>query len=489
MINKDVSILIVDDMAPMRSILSSNLRTLGFENLKAVASADDAISILKTKPIHLVLTDWNMPVMNGLELLQWIRQKSTSNRFTPVIMVTAEVKREQVAEAISCGVTNFILKPFSLMILEERVKKALAKKTTAPPSPAPPQAVKPAVDARVEGPAIPVQPMQTIQVEEAQPVSRTGHKDERLTILAVDDVPDNLTLISNLFQKEYRVKIAPNGERAVKICESDDPPDIVLLDIMMPGMDGYEVIRHLKANELTAEIPVIFITALSDAESIVKGLEAGAVDYITKPIEPIVAQARVKNFLRFYRGYQELKDTLDTMMENAKLREDVEQITRHDMKGPIASIIGLLSAAVDEKKLSFDNIKMVEEEAYALLNMINLSTDLFKMETGRFVLDAKPVDIGRLIRRVTAEVHSVFSSKKLSIRSNIQEGAADPAVAISGDELLCYSLLHNLMKNAAEASPVEGTISINISDDDLVKLAIHNPGAVPESIRDRFSLM
>ncbi|MBF0558463.1 MAG: response regulator [Nitrospirae bacterium] len=473
----DAHILIVDDMAPMRTIILGNLRNLGFKNIQAVTSAKEAMQVIESKPVDLVLTDWNMPAMSGLELLQWIRQESVNAKFIPVIMITAEVRREQVADAIASGVTNFVLKPFTADILAERIENALTGKNikSLSSAPAQPKAAQPSQPAPKDGPVS---------------SDNKGRKDECLTILAVDDAPDNLALISNLFQKEYRVKIASNGEKAVKICESDDPPHVVLLDIMMPGMDGYEVMRRLKANATTSEIPVIFITAMDDTESIVKGLGAGAVDYITKPIEPAVVQARVKNFLRYHRGYRELKDTLDTMMENAKLRDDVEHMVRHDIKGPLSSIIGLISKGVTDKRMSPENIKMIEEEAYSILNMISLSTDLYKMETGRFTLSAKPVDIARLILRITEEIHSGFAVKKLSMRnpvnSDVRNAGGVRELRASGDELLCYSLIYNLMKNAAEASPVGGTITTRITYDDMVKIAIHNAGAVPEPIRDRF---
>ena len=120
---------------------------------------------------------------------------------------------------------------------------------------------------------------------------------ERTTILVVDDTPDNLALMSSLLKDAYKVKVANGGEKALKIAASDSPPDLILLDIMMPGMDGYEVCRRLKSDPRTMNIPVIFLTARSEVEDEKKGLELGAVDYITKPISPPIVMARVKNHL------------------------------------------------------------------------------------------------------------------------------------------------------------------------------------------------
>ncbi len=121
--------------------------------------------------------------------------------------------------------------------------------------------------------------------------------EEKPTILVVDDTPDNLTLVSNLLKTNYRVRVAINGEKALKIAFSETPPDLILLDVMMPGMDGYEVCQQLRNNHLTAHIPIIFLTAKSEAEDERKGLSLGASDYITKPISPPILEARVKTHL------------------------------------------------------------------------------------------------------------------------------------------------------------------------------------------------
>ncbi len=117
------------------------------------------------------------------------------------------------------------------------------------------------------------------------------------TILVVDDTPDNITLLCALLGGQYRNKVATNGPRALKIAQSDPPPDLILLDIMMPEMDGYEVCRQLKADPKTADIPVIFLTAKTQEDDETYGFELGAVDYITKPINPPILMARVQTHL------------------------------------------------------------------------------------------------------------------------------------------------------------------------------------------------
>ncbi len=120
---------------------------------------------------------------------------------------------------------------------------------------------------------------------------------EKPTVLVVDDTADNLTLMASLLKDTYRVKVVNHGEKGLAVAASSTPPDLILLDIMMPQIDGYEVCRRLKANPATRDIPVIFLTAKSDNEAEEKGLELGAVDFITKPICPPILLARVHNHI------------------------------------------------------------------------------------------------------------------------------------------------------------------------------------------------
>lgn len=147
-------------------------------------------------------------------------------------------------------------------------------------------------------------------------------QDFRFTVLVVDDTPDNLVLMNDLLKDTYRVKVANNGEKALAIAGSGNPPDLILLDIMMPGIDGYEVCRQLKADPVTRDIPVIFLTAKSEMEDERIGFEIGAVDYITKPISPAIVLARVKTQLSLKAAHDFLRD------KNAYLEDQVAQRTK-----------------------------------------------------------------------------------------------------------------------------------------------------------------
>jgi len=134
---------------------------------------------------------------------------------------------------------------------------------------------------------------------------------KKMTVLVVDDTSENIAVLSSLLKDLYRIKVAINGEKALQLAFSDDPPDLILLDIMMPGIDGYEVCRRLKADKKTAHIPVVFLTAKTGIEDEEKGLELGAVDYITKPISPPIVLSRVKTHLQLKMVRDFFKDKSD----------------------------------------------------------------------------------------------------------------------------------------------------------------------------------
>ncbi len=151
-------------------------------------------------------------------------------------------------------------------------------------------------------------------------------KPSQQTILVVDDTPENIDLLTEVLNPHYRTRIAINGDRALKIAFSDTPPDLILLDIMMPGISGYEVCEKLKSNPDTRGIPVIFVTAMSEISDEKKGLELGAVDYITKPISPAIVLARVMTHLALYDQTRELERMV--ALRTAELEKTRQQIIR-----------------------------------------------------------------------------------------------------------------------------------------------------------------
>jgi putative two-component system response regulator len=187
---------------------------------------------------------------------------------------------------------------------------------------------------------------------------------EKATVLVVDDTPDNLSLMSGLLKDDYKVKVANGGEKALKIAQSDSPPDLILLDIMMPGMDGYEVCRHLKENPATRDIPVIFLTAKAEVEDEKKGLELGAVDYLTKPVSPPIVMARVRNHLA-------LKSHADFLRNKSEFLElEVAKRTREVMAIQDVTILAMASLAETRDSDTGNHIRRTQFYVKALADKL-----------------------------------------------------------------------------------------------------------------------
>lgn len=202
---------------------------------------------------------------------------------------------------------------------------------------------------------------------------------DKFCILIVDDIPENLTVINEILYQDYKVKATTNPEIALKIAGSAELPDIILLDIMMPVMDGYEVCRRLKANPITKNIPVIFITSKTDEIDEAKGFELGAVDYITKPVSPSRVKARVKTHLALHNQNKVLEE---------KVQERTAELNRTRLE-----IIQRLGAAAEYRD-NETGMHIIRMSHYCQL--IGLSYGLSKEES-LIILNASPMhDIGKI---------------------------------------------------------------------------------------------
>jgi len=475
--------LVVDDFDTMRKVNVNQLKQLGASKIIEAVNGAEALKILNAQPITLVLSDWNMPVMSGLELL--IAVRSHPRLFAlPFMMITAEAERDRVMQAIQAGVSEMLVKPYTVGRFAERVERSLSWKpannqarvaaevvpavTPSPPSGAPAQA--PAAVVRAPQP----------------PAAAEARKP---TILVVDDTRDNLELLAAIFKDEYRVKVATNGSKALEIAQSDTPPDLILLDIMMPGMDGFQVAQALRMHPASEHIPVIFVTAMTDQDARLRGMELGAVDFVTKPIDPSALKVRVRNFMRYVELHLQLQADYDQMMAAERLKEDVERITRHDLKGPLAGVLALVQGLAESANLTegqVEQMRLLEETTLQVLDMINLSNELFKIETGRFTLRPQPVAVVDIVRRIAKLMRRAFAGKDLQVVVATPRGVPDDSLQAVGDPMLCYSLFQNLIKNACEAAPEGTRVTITVFPGTQRQIRIENEGVVPEPIRETF---
>ena len=308
----------------------------------------------------------------------------------------------------------------------------------------------------------------------------------KATILVVDDTPDNLVLMSRLLTEEYRVKVASSGEKALRIAASESPPSLILLDIMMPGLDGYAVCERLKRDPKTANIPVIFLTAKSDVEDEKRGLELGAVDYITKPISPPIVMARVRNHLALQAMTDSLRDQNEylerevarRMSEQMAIREiaaqnlQLEAASRmkseflanmsHELRTPLNAIIGfsevlrdgLAGGELEPRQKEYANEIVVSGSH--LLALINDILDLSKVEAGKMTLTLEPLDVAMLIQASLQVVRETAMAQRQRLSVLVAEGLGE--VWLDGRK--CKQILYNLLSNAVKFTPDGGDVRV-----------------------------
>ena len=311
------------------------------------------------------------------------------------------------------------------------------------------------------------------------------------TILIVDDVADNIQLLRSILAPCYRIKIATSGEKALALADCAEPPDLILLDVMMPGIDGYEVCRLLKTRENTKNIPVIFVTAREDAADEERGFRAGAVDYITKPVTPSIVEARVATHLALRQAVADLERQNEILTENVKLREQVERIMRHDLKTPLTAFIGIPALLKRRKDLPPDVVEsvcMLEKSGNKMLDMINKSMDLYKMEVGTYKVHPVPVDLVKIVEQIGFELSDYLNTKsiRLNLYSNGKKVQSDSEFFANGEETLIYAMMANFIKNAIEACPDNKEVNVAFFDKPHVHLTVNNPGVIPAEVRDKF---
>lgn len=464
--------LVIDDFGPMRKLIVGNLQQAGFVKITQAGDGYEAKMFLESNSVDFIISDWNMPRLNGLELLDYIRTDARHKK-THFMLVTAENDRDMVRDAIQKGVDEFLIKPFTFAAFDEKLQTMLKR-----PARAASQRPIPSMNS-----------LETISAPSKTAATLTHKKiiRDKASILVVDDIPANIDVIVGTLKEDYQVKAVKQGAAAIKICQDDlVRPDLILLDIMMPEMDGYQVCEQLKADPATSHIPIIFLSAKGETDDMTRGFELGAEDYVVKPANPLVLKARVKAHLRLKEIRDDLEDQVDALMENTRLREDVERITRHDIKGPLATVIGLtetLAADLALDGVHTEKIDQIHDASLKMLGMINRSLDLYKMETGSYDFNPQRFNLSALLKKIVESLELQAQQQQVTIAFN-------PAMpyTVLAEELLCYSMFGNLLKNALEASPAGQMVTVSIANPNAhsVMVTLENVGSVPSAIRDTF---
>ena len=286
-------------------------------------------------------------------------------------------------------------------------------------------------------------------------------------LLVVDDVQTNVLLLKALLGKEgYGILVANNGQEALEVIRNENP-DLILLDVMMPGMDGFEVAERLKSEEFRCEIPIIFLTALDDTQSIVNGFKLGVGDFISKPFRKEELMVRIKHQLSLVAARRIIEEKNEELRKTIAGRDKMYSVIAHDLRSPMASMKMLLNTimmSVEKDKIDPDIFDMLEmsnktsEEVFSLLDNLLKWT---KSQLGKLTVIPQKLDISGLADGVVEVMNSVAEVKHIKLIRTDHE-----SFFVYVDIEMIKSILRNLISNAVKFSNPDSEIKVGIKAED-----------------------
>jgi len=296
-------------------------------------------------------------------------------------------------------------------------------------------------------------------------------------ILIVDDSPSTLQLLSEIFKKEgYSTRAALSGRLALQSLRTSSP-DLVLLDITMPDISGYDICKAMKADESLKDVPVIFISGHSRNIDVVKGFSSGGVDFVAKPFEISEVVARVKTHLELRQQQHALQKSYAELRSLEEMRDNLVHMIVHDLRNPLWSanihleqIQGLADTSLNP--LIQNHVNEALTATHTLMEMINSILDVNRMEAGLIPLAPEPCDLIQLIQDILQASFHLIKSRRLTIESEAE------SVVVKADIILIRRVIHNLLSNAISFTPeTGGEIHFGISrHDGMTRVTIRDNG-------------
>jgi signal transduction histidine kinase len=430
-------------------------------------TATDGLSGLETarreRP-DAVLVDLLLPKLDGWAVTRAIREEPWAKTL-PIIAVSALAMQGDRDRAREAGCDDFVTKPYAPAELRAVLSRYFGDAST-PKAPARPAVLPPSG---------------------LDPTERLGR------VLIVDDEPANVELIvRRLTGNGYETLTASNGHDAIAAAIKEQP-DLILMDVMMPGLDGWQATRLLKSDPKTANIPVVFVTARDRPEDVAQGFESGGIMYVNKPVEPIELFARVRQAIFMKRLQDDLRHKNEDLKRLESSRQELIGMLGHDIRNLANSVVAFLQLArmgeLTPDRPEFAQLLGLSEANIAeVLRMVNALLDVYKMEEGRLEAVAGVNDLGTVVKKSFAQLIPEAMAKGIALVDEIPE-----STTVFIDAGLIVRVLTNLISNAIKHTPGGGTVTIaaepSSADSIIVRVSDTGPG-IPEAdaphVFDRF---
>jgi two-component system, sensor histidine kinase and response regulator len=314
----------------------------------------------------------------------------------------------------------------------------------------------------------------------------SSRPDSGANILVVDDTPANLqVLVGMLKEHGHRVRPVLEGRLALRAAKAE-VPDLVLLDINMPDMNGFEVCEQLKADAKLADTPVIFISGNNETADKVRAFSVGGVDYVTKPFQMAEVEARVATHLELRRKRRELQESLEALQRLETLRDSLVHMVVHDLRSPLAAISACLEvikwdAEEQHRQELAADVETALHATRTIIRLVNSVLDVSKMEGAEMRLQLAPADIAAVARESVDELESLVGTRQL-----VRDWPDDPVMAVVDRDLVAR-VMQNLLSNALKFTPAAGSITVAVeANDDMVRVAVSDTGpGIPREYRER----
>ncbi len=438
-------VLVIEDDANNLDVAQRIIRSAGHEPITATDGAS-GLETARAEHPDAILIDLLLPRMDGWTVTRTLREEEWA-RSIPIIAVSALAMQQDRARAIEAGCDDFVSKPYAPAELRAVLARFLD-----------------------EGPGEP----RTVTRERPAkaPVERLGR------VLVVDDEPANVELLVRRLEALGADTLrASNGEDALVVADRE-LPDLILLDIMMPGIHGWETCRRLKMNDRTAPIPVIFVTARDSKEDLSLGFEVGGVDYVTKPIEPVELSARVRSAIYTKRLQDDLRSSNVELRRVERSRQELVGMLGHDIRNLANSLVAFLQLVrlgqLDPSRAEFGELLgLSESNVTELLRMVNALLDVYKMEEGRLEADQRVIRIQELGTKSIAQLAAEARARGVALTCE----AGDVTAFV--DETLIVRVLTNLVANAVKHTSGGGSARIEAApsaDGDWVVVRVSDTG-------------
>lgn len=420
-------ILIVDDIASNIHMLSNMLK----EDYSVIAakSGQKAIELCK-KSVQpdIILLDIMMPVMDGFEVCKVLKNDERTKDI-PIFFISSLDDQKEQEKGYAAGGDDYLIKPISKEILLKKVKSQLEYNDLKN-------------DLRFNN-------KHNGRID----CKKDKQMDSKQKVLIVDDAPENLQVALEILKEDYIVTVAKSGQKALEILNKNKDIDLILLDIIMPNMSGLELCQNIKQNSDLMMIPIIFLTVLENKDDILKGFKYGAVDYVTKPFEPMILKARVQTHLKLKKFQDNLLNTINEkdqiLIKQSKLASmgEMFESIMHQWKQPL-SVISMSNANIrvsqELETLTKDNLVNMLDEIDSSTKHLTDTIDVF-----RDFLNEDEIKQYLRVKDLISKTLKLLSSKITNRSIQININSENEEVYTFKNELI--QVLMNIISNAIDA--------------------------------------